>query len=445
MQQHDFLGGVVEGFYGQPWTNAARLQLFYQMSEAGLDTYFYAPKDDFKHRAIWRDPYTETELTGIQELITACASHDIRFIYGLSPGLDIQFSNPAELDSIRQRFAQLMEVGAKHFALLFDDLPGNMEEEDRQAFPSIASAQCSVTNDIYRWAHDQSSDCRFLFCPTPYCDRMENWQLAGEGYLEAVGELLDPSVDVLWTGPEIVSEEITVDSIQQLTAKIRRAPVIWDNLFANDYDGRRLYCGPYSGRSLELKKHLAGILVNPNNELAINFVPLRTLGEYLCAKQSWAPREAFLTAITEWLPSYATMGQSVTLDELILLADCFYLPYDQGPKAIELYKIIELLVSTPVDTWDGADERFADLNQRVQIMFEKLTELLDRELFYAWSRRAWELKEELQLMEGFVTKKKAGEQTPNVESHLPGTYRGGMLANLQSLLAIDEQGRFSAT
>ena len=444
MQRDEFLGGVVEGFYGQPWTNGGRLQLFRQLAEWGLNTYFYAPKDDFKHRAIWREPYTATELSVIQELIVACAHHGLRFVYGLSPGLDIEFSNRTELDCIRQRFAQLQTIGAEHFALLFDDLPGNLGEKDRQAFPSIAAAQCSVTNDIFAWARKHSPECRFLFCPTPYCDRMEHWQLAGDDYLETVGELLAPAVDVLWTGPEIVSEEISVDSIERLTAKIRRAPVIWDNLFADDYDGRRLYCGPYSGRSVELKQHLAGILVNPNNELPINFVPLCTLGRYLQADQTWTPREAYLAAVAAWLPNFETMGEPISLDDLILLADCFYLPYEEGPEAFELFHAVQCLIEQPVAVWDGADNLFAELNQRVQITFEKLTELKDRELFYAWSRRAWELKEELQLIESFVAKKKAGEALPKVESHLPGTYRGGILSNLQSLLAMDEQGRFSA-
>jgi hypothetical protein len=37
-------------------------------------------------------------------------------------------------------------------------------------------------------------------------------------------------------------------------------PVIWDNLHANDYDMRRLYLGPYSGRPPELRGEVGGIL-----------------------------------------------------------------------------------------------------------------------------------------------------------------------------------------
>src|SRR5882762_9841033 len=52
-----FLAGVIEGFYGQPWTPAERFELFDRMASWGLNTYVYAPKDDFNHRAVWREHY----------------------------------------------------------------------------------------------------------------------------------------------------------------------------------------------------------------------------------------------------------------------------------------------------------------------------------------------------------------------------------------------------
>ena len=232
-------------------------------------------------------------------------------------------------------------MGCEHFALLFDDLPGQLREDDRQAYSSVAAAQCAVSNEVYAWVRSRSEHCRFLFCPTPYCDRMDRWQLAGDGYLETIGQSLDPAIDVLWTGPDIVSREITVASVTALAARIRRPPLIWDNLHANDYDGRRLYTGPYSGRPTELRNHVAGIVTNPNNEFPINFVPLRTFAEYLRGDSDWNPRHAFLAAIEEWLPNYQSRGKSLTLDDLVLLADCFYLPYADGPSANQLHDAAE--------------------------------------------------------------------------------------------------------
>ena len=78
-------------------------------------------------------------------------------------------------------------------------------------------------------------------------------QLGGEGYLATIGRELLPEIDVFWTGPEIISREITVAHVRELQDILRRKPLIWDNLHANDYDGRRFYCGPYAGRPPELR------------------------------------------------------------------------------------------------------------------------------------------------------------------------------------------------
>ena len=288
----DFLGGVVEGFYGQPWTHAQRTTLFQQMEAWGLNTYFYSPKDDLHHRADWRRLYDAESLEQMRVLVAMCQRSKLRFIYGLSPGLDIRFAEPAELDRIRDRLAQMMSIGVQDFALLFDDLPGEMSNADQNQFRSVAEAQASVTNSTYEWLTSLIPNCRMLFCPTPYCDRMVQWELGGADYLDELGRHLHDDVDILWTGPEIISEDIDVASLQQLESRIQRQPVIWDNQHANDYDMRRLFCGPYD-RCLDMRQHVRGILSNPNNEFTINFIGIRTLAEYI-QRDDYEPRDAFL-------------------------------------------------------------------------------------------------------------------------------------------------------
>ena len=91
-----FYTGVIEGFYNRPWTLDQRLDLFHKLSKYGLNSYLYAPKDDSKHRAQWRVKYTETECQELQQLINACKQSGVIFFYGISPGLDIRYSDPAE-------------------------------------------------------------------------------------------------------------------------------------------------------------------------------------------------------------------------------------------------------------------------------------------------------------------------------------------------------------
>ena len=74
-----------------------------------------------------------------------------------------------------------------------------------------------------------------------------------------------------------------------------------------------------------------------------------------------------------------------------------------------------------------------------------MAELRHRPLFYALSRRIWELREELDLLLQFIAAKCAGSRAdaPSLTSHLPGTYRGGMAARLQRLLIQQADGTFA--
>lgn len=56
--------------------------------------------------------------------------------------------------------------------------------------------------------------------------------------------------------------------------------MIWDNLHANDYDQRRLFLGPYCGRSTALISKLNGVLTNPNCEYGANYIPIHTLAQW---------------------------------------------------------------------------------------------------------------------------------------------------------------------
>lgn len=441
-----FLAGVIEGFYGQPWSPAERLQLFDWMSAWGLNTYLYAPKDDLKHRALWRELYTPAEIEPLAASIQACRQRNLRFIYALSPGLDIHYSKEGELNCLRHRFEQMLAVGCQSFALLFDDLPDRMEAADQARWGSFAAAQCQVTNAVFKWVRDRCPDARFLFCPTPYCSRMAAAQLGGENYLPTIGRELLPGIEVLWTGPDIISREITVAHVQELQTVLRRQPLIWDNLHANDYDGRRFYCGPYTGRPMELRNAVAGLLINPNNEFPLNYVPLRTLAEFVQCPGEWSARRAYESAMREWLPRFATVGPSVSLEELILFGDCYYLPQEEGPEAEKFFQLARTLLTTNPTDWGETAARFRPQANRLREFCVRMTELRDRPLFHALSRRVWELREELDLLEKYVAGKSdpATRDAPfSSDFHLTRTYRGGLVARLQRLLTQSADGTFT--
>ena len=268
--------------------------------------------------------------------------------------------------------------------------------------------------------------------------------LGGPDYLSTVGRDLLPEIDMFWSGPEIISREIPLAHVRELAAIIRRKPIIWDNLHANDYDGRRFFCGPYSGRPLALRDEVSGLLSNPNNELPLNFVPLRTLAAFVGSHGAWDPRQAYLSAMQEWLPHFATVGGAVASSDLILFGDCYYLPHEEGPTAIALYRAARSVLSRRPKQRNDATP-FIEEAARLRDICARLTELCDRPLFHALGRRAWDLREELDLLTRYVDRRltAGSEDMPiAIDSHLAGPYRGGMVARLQALLEQRADGTF---
>ena len=140
---------------------------------------------------------------------------------------------------------------------------------------------------------------------------------------------------------------------------------------------------------------------------------------------------------TEWHAAFATVTQPVPLADLILFGDCFYLPYTFGPTASALYHQARWLLAHPPAEWGEAAVVFRQHAARLLGFCVRLTELQQRTLFYSLSRRLWELREEIDLFDRYVAfKSNASNAALPVQSdyHLPGTYRGGFVAELQRLL-----------
>uniref|UniRef100_A0A8D0H4A6 Protein O-GlcNAcase n=1 Tax=Sphenodon punctatus TaxID=8508 RepID=A0A8D0H4A6_SPHPU len=287
-----FLCGVVEGFYGRPWVMEQRKELFRRLQKWGLNAYLYAPKDDYKHRMFWREMYSVEEAEQLMTLIAAAREYEIEFIYAISPGLDITFSNPKEVSTLKRKLDQVSQFGCRSFALLFDDIDHNMCAADKEVFSSFAHAQVSITNEIFQYLGEPDT---FLFCPTEYCGTFCYPNVAQSPYLRTVGEKLLPGIEVLWTGPKVVSKDIPVESIEEVSKIIRRAPVIWDNIHANDYDQKRLFLGPYKGRSTELIPRLKGVLTNPNCEFEANYVAIHTLATWYKSNMHGVRKDVVMT------------------------------------------------------------------------------------------------------------------------------------------------------
>ena len=135
--------GIVEGFFGPPWSMAHRKAVFEFGAARGMNTYLYAPKDDPYHREKWRLPYPKDQWNELVGLICAAEACKIDFVYGFHPGKGLTFSDDQPVRILLEKARRFYDAGVRTFAILFDDIPSRLQlARDRTLFKdSLAQAE----------------------------------------------------------------------------------------------------------------------------------------------------------------------------------------------------------------------------------------------------------------------------------------------------------------
>lgn len=296
------LRGVVEGFYGKPWTQAERLDQFAFYAQHELNTYIYAPKDDLYHREKWREPYPAAAMGKMQELLTAAAKNRVDFVFALSPGLDIRLggqAGEADIEALLHKFDSLYAMGVRSFAIFFDDI----KNKD-------GAGQARVLHEV---------NCRFIkvkpgvkpliTVPTEYftADMFEAGKL--KPYTKAFAGQLDADIIVLYTGPGVVCDGIEAADIAQVNEIYGRKMAVWWNYPVNDYLLPKLALGPITGLDAAAGEAMAGFLMNPMEHAALSKIALATGAAYAADPVNYDEEKSWQQAITDQYGSLAPAMQ----------------------------------------------------------------------------------------------------------------------------------------
>ena len=245
--------GVVEGFYGTPWSHEVRLSLIDFYGANKMNTYIYGPKDDPYHSCPdWRLPYPEDEAENISELVRACGKNRVDFVWAIHPGQDIKW-NEEDYRNLLNKFNMMYDLGVRAFAIFFDDISGDGTNPTRQA---------ELLNRLNAEFVKEKGDVRpLIVCPTDY-SRL--WANPGEnGNLAIYGKTLDPSIEVFWTG-DYVCSDLTRETMEWVNSRIRRPAFYWWNFPVTDYARHIVMQGPAYGLDPTLTSgDLCGIVSNP--------------------------------------------------------------------------------------------------------------------------------------------------------------------------------------
>ena len=284
--------GFIEGYYGNPWSNADRAELMRYGGDLKLTQYFFAPKDDPYHNKKWRELYPEEKLAEIRELARVGNQNKTRYVWTIHPFMNnrIRFGNDADyqqdLETIKAKFTQLMDVGVREFGILADDAPspvGGYNSYNR------------LMKDMTDWLTEKQATYvglrkEMIFVPGQY------WGNGREDELKSLNENLPTSTSMTLTGGKIwgeVSESFLSNLKNNLTAggKTYRPVSLWINWPVTDNSKQHLILGggekflhPNVDPSL-----LSGIMLNPMQQSEPSKIALFSAAQY--AWKQWKSEE----------------------------------------------------------------------------------------------------------------------------------------------------------
>lgn len=286
--------GVVEGFYGTPWSHEARLRQLKFYGENKMNTYIYGPKDDPYHSSPnWRLPYPEKEAEQIKELVRVANENEVDFVWAIHPGQDIKW-NEADRNLLLAKFEKMYDLGVRSFAVFFDDISGEGTKAEKQAelLNYIDEHFVKVKQDV----------TPLVMCPTEY---NKSWANPEGGYLSTLGTKLNRTIQIMWTGDRVVSD-ITKEGIAWINELIKRPAYIWWNFPVSDYVRDHLLLGPVYGNDKEIANQMSGFVTNPMEHAEASKIAIYGVADYAWNPVKYDSRKAWKNAMQAILPGAAT-------------------------------------------------------------------------------------------------------------------------------------------
>lgn len=284
--------GIIEGYFGTPWTWGARKKVVSHLAERNYGFFIYAPKADQHLRKKWDKPYPKNKARQLQDFVDHCKKHNVQPGIGLSPYEAYKGFNEAKKKALKARIDMFNKMGIERLAILFDDMDGDL--------PDLAQRQAEII-DFVR-LHSTAEN--IMMCPSYYSDDPILDKVFGQRpdqYLEDLGKLLDPAIDIFWTGEKVCSTSYGADHLKNTAKKLGRKPFIWDNYPVNDGPKMSDYLKikAFNNSAAALEKYSAGHAVNPALQPILTLIPALTLSDFYGGNAGSDTQKAFKKAVED--------------------------------------------------------------------------------------------------------------------------------------------------
>jgi len=347
------LRGIVEGFYGTPWTFEDRADLIKFSGNHSLNAYIYAPKDDPYHRDKWREPYPEAKIQELKNLITIANVNNVRFIFAVSPGLDLNFIGEKankDFNILMTKLDSIYEIGCRDFAIFFDDISAGLNSGRNQA---------NFLNKLQEALNAKYSDINPLITvPTEYwCTAMIDEEGNIKEYTKDFSNILNKEIMVLYTGDGVVCDGISEESFRKALNIYKRDLGIWWNYPVNDFLPNKLALGPIEKLPTS---NIQSIFFNPMGQVQLSKIALATGAEYSLSPETYDATKSWNKVIEEQYKELAPAMKIFAIHSRHMENSWAFIGSDDGP-----------------DFYAEAHQVVLDTKNKKNVDFSKLINLID--------------------------------------------------------------------
>ena len=340
--------GFGESYYGLPWEPDVRLAMLPILADLKANYYMYAPKWDLAISTFWSVPFPDDALARLREVATVAKRNRLHTCIQIHPQ-GVRFSVPDDYDAALAKLLSAADQGFECFVVAFDDGDRALLPEDQGTFASFVEGQVDWTNRLGVELHKAYPDALLGFVPTDYWSGAKGVQTD----LRYVGEHLDATWTIAWTGPEVGSRSITAQDADDIATILRRKPFLADNhpVVDDTQSSGVMNLAPLELREGTLTAHVEGILYNPMPLAFASLPGLATGIDFAWNSAAYDPARS-LAAVGNWL-----VGNDAT-PAFETLCRANYSPYSNPTPAPALETALpsfwtEQAARTPADTSEG--------------------------------------------------------------------------------------------
>lgn len=293
--------GLVEGYYGYPYSVAVKKDLMRFMMRMKMNTYMYGAKSDVYHSQKWEAAYPAT-LTAqqvknglltqnmIREIAATSQDTKVNFIWAIHPGNSF-VEDANVVNRIMNKYSRMYDLGVRQFAVFVDDVGVPKSEADcKTNADHLTALQAAIDK---KW-NSQTAKPEDRVRPLHFVPQVYTLSWVGEAdrkrFYNALAKTPD-KITIYITGWGVWSVPNSSD-LDVVRKELQRPAAWWWNYPCNDNADGQVYPSdmyynffemPAVANNAKMPKQLEhglGIVSNPMQEGEISKTALFSVADY---------------------------------------------------------------------------------------------------------------------------------------------------------------------